>query len=289
MAPIAPFFADWLYSNLNAVAKQETFTSVHLANFPKCDEEAIDTDLEQQMYLAQEVCSLILSIRKKEKYKVRQPLQKVMIPVLNDTMQTQLQHVENLIKAETNIKEIQYVTEADNTISKKIKANFKLLGAKLGGKMKDAASVIHAFSQAQISELEKNKQISIQVKGETIEILSDEVEIIANDIEGWSVATSNSITVALDITLNQDLINEGLAREIINKIQGLRKDSGLDVTDRIVVKMLETNELIAPVAQFKTYICAEILADSFDFATTIHDGDGIEVNEYKTKVFITKQ
>jgi isoleucyl-tRNA synthetase len=289
MAPIAPFFADWLYNNLNQVANQETFTSVHLANFPKCNEQDIDADLEEQMYLAQEVCSLILSIRKKEKYKVRQPLQKVMIPVLNDTMQTQLQHVENLIKAETNIKEIQYVTEADSTISKKIKANFKLLGAKLGAKMKDAASVIHAFSQAQISELEKNKQISIQVKGETIEIISDEVEIIANDIEGWSVATSNSITVALDITLNQDLIYEGLAREIINKIQGLRKDSGLDVTDRIVVKMLETNELIAPVAQFKAYICAEILADSFDFANAIHEGEGIEINEYKTKVLITKQ
>jgi isoleucyl-tRNA synthetase len=289
MAPIAPFFAEWLFGNLNAVTQLETSSSVHLASFPMANEQVINADLEQQMYLAQEVCSLVLSIRKKEKHKVRQPLQKVMIPVLNNTMQTQLQHVEGLIKVETNIKEIQYVTEAESTISKKIKPNFKLLGAKLGGKMKDAAAVINQFDQAQISALEKNKSIDINVNGETLQIGIEEVDIMANDIPGWSVATNGEITVALDITLNEDLINEGLAREIVNKIQGIRKDSGLEVTDRIVVKMLETKELITPVEQFKAYICAEILANSFDFATSIHEGETIEVNAYKTKVLIIKQ
>jgi isoleucyl-tRNA synthetase len=289
MAPIAPFFADWMFSNLNTVTNKENVSSVHLAEFPKSDKNAIDVNLEEQMYLAQEVCSLVLSIRKKEKHKVRQPLQKIMIPVLNGTMQNQLQHVEGLIKAETNIKEIVYVTESDSTISKKIKPNFKLLGAKLGAKMKDAAAVISNFNQGQINELEKNKTIVIDVKGELIAISAEEVEISANDIPGWSVATSNNITVALDIILNEDLIQEGLAREIVNKIQGIRKDSGLDVTDRIVVKMLETNELIASVDKFNAYICSEILADRLEFYASIVDGEEIEVNEYKTKVLITKQ
>jgi isoleucyl-tRNA synthetase len=289
MAPIAPFFADWLYTNLNQISKQESAISVHLANFPKANSTDIDTELEHQMHLAQEVCSLVLSLRKKEKHKVRQPLQKIMIPVLNDTMQSQLQHVANLIKTETNIKEIQFVTEAESTISKKIQPNFKMLGAKLGAKMKDAALVIKAFDQQQINELEKNKEISIVVNGENIIITIAEVEIMANDIAGWSVATNNDITVALDITLTIDLINEGLAREIINKIQGIRKDSGLEVTDRIVVKMCETSQLITPLQQFKVYICAEILADDFEIVPEIQNGTQIEVNEILTTILITKQ
>ncbi len=287
MAPIAPFFADWLYTNLNNTCKLEPHNSVHLASFPKAG--TIDSNLEEQMYLAQEVSSLLLSLRKKEKIKVRQPLQKAMIPVLNNAMQQQLQHVAPLILAETNIKELQYVTEAESTIRKKIKANFKALGAKLGADMKEAAGLITNFSQEQISTLDKNGSMEIQLAKGPITITTNEVEITPDDIEGWSVASNNGITVALDISLTNNLIQEGLARELVNKVQTLRKESGLEVTDKIVLKMLETNHLIASVQQFNAYIRAEILATDIQIVKELPEGQPVEINEYIATISIAKQ
>jgi isoleucyl-tRNA synthetase len=287
MAPIAPFFADWLYTNINNSCQLESHKSVHLASFPKVG--TIDTNLEEQMYLAQEVSSLLLSLRKKEKIKVRQPLQKAMIPVLNNAMQEQLQHVAPLILAETNIKELQYVTEAESTIRKKIKANFKVLGAKLGADMKEAAGLITNFSQEQISLLDKNGSIDIQLAKGPITITKEEVDISADDIAGWSVASNNGITVALDISLSESLVQEGLARELVNKVQTLRKESGLDVTDKIVLKMLETNSLIASVQLFNTYIRAEILATDIQFVKELPEGHQVEINEFITSISISKQ
>ncbi|MFM2388416.1 MAG: hypothetical protein RL660_3173 [Bacteroidota bacterium] len=289
MAPVAPFFADWLYQSLNEVCQQENAASVHLANFPKAEKDNINVYLEQQMKLAQDTCSLILSLRKKEKLKVRQPLQKVMIPVLNDTMQDQLSLVEDLIKAETNIKALEYLGSDNNVISKKAKPNFKVLGAKLGANMKAAAEAIKNFDATQIASLEANGSIDIDINGDKVQLTPEEVEITAGDIEGWSVASSGAVTVALDITLTEALVQEGLAREFINRIQNLRKDSGLDVTDRIniVVDPSEAN-VVTALQQHNAYICAEVLANTMVFEAPTASSEMLELNEYNVAVSVGK-
>jgi isoleucyl-tRNA synthetase len=262
MAPISPFFADWLYQSMNAVTQQETHQSVHLSSFPIADETVINRDLEQKMQMAQDACSLILSIRKKEKLKVRQPLAKAMIPVSDAHMQAQLEAVAGLIMHETNIKALEYLTpQSEHQITKKAKANFKLLGAKLGGLMKDAAQVIASLSQEQIHTLEKEHILDLEINGQVIQLTNEEIEIIADDIPGWSVASKDELTLALDLSLNNELIQEGIARELINRVQNLRKDSGLDVVDRIVLQYQGTELVKESVQCFHEYICAEVLAD----------------------------
>lgn len=289
MAPIAPFFADWLYQNLNQVAQQEAHESIHLSSFPKVNTAAIDVSLEERMHLAQEACSLILSIRKKEKIKVRQPLGKVMIPVLDARMQEQLTAVEDLIKAETNIKTIQYLSGADsNLISKKAKANFKELGTKLGTKMKEAAGLIAAWTQEDIQAFEKNHQAEIEVAGEKIIILSNEVDVIANDIPGWSVANKDEVTVALDLTLTEALINEGITRELVNRIQNRRKDNGLDVTDRILVHLSDNEVVKAAIQEHEVYILSEVLADGITWNEKVTDGVPEDINGHDIVMAIEK-
>jgi isoleucyl-tRNA synthetase len=241
------------------------------------------------MQLAQDASSLILSLRKKTNIKVRQPLQKALIPVLNPEMKRQLEKVEDLIKSEVNIKEIELVTEAGNIIHKKVKPNFKVLGAKLGPAMKEAAGVISGFSQEQIAELEKNGSIAIQLKTGSFNIGHNEVEIMAEDIPGWSVASKGNLTVALDIQISENLKMEGDAREFINRIQNIRKDKGFDLTDRISVNVLDNALLKPSINTFKNYICAEILADNLDWAPEITDGTEIEVNDNLLIVSVNKK
>ena len=288
IAPVSPFFADWLFNNLNGVTGRDQATSVHLSLFPQANTDVIDESLEDRMQLAQDASSLVLSLRKKVNIKVRQPLQKVLIPVLNPAMKEQLEKVEELIKTEVNVKEFQYISESEGVIHKKVKPNFKLLGARLGGKMKAVAALISAFTQDDIRKIEQDKVYTVTVDNEPVEVKLEEVDIIAEDIPGWAVASKGSLTLALDITISPELQAEGHARELVNRIQKIRKDSGLDLTDRINVKISETEELISAINQFNRYICLELLADRIEMVPGLESGTEVEVNDTNIKVLITK-
>ena len=289
MAPISPFFSDEIFIQLNAVTGKHKEESVHHILFPSVKEELIDTALEERMQLAQDASSLILSLRKKANIKVRQPLQKVLIPVLNPAMEQQLQKVEELIKAEVNVKEMAYLNDTEGFIKKKIKPNFVALGKRLGPKMKAVSTALQNFSQHDISLFEKEGRYSLPVNDETVELKLEEVEITSEDIPGWSVASKGPLTVALDINITPELEDEGNAREFINRIQKIRKDSGFDVTDRIDVKVAAGNGIAASLSKFNNYICAEILADKLEITSTIADGLEIEVNENPLKVIVLKK
>jgi len=289
MAPVSPFFADWLFTNLNEVTGKSKVKSVHHADFPKANESFIDEALEERMQLAQDASSLILSLRKKVNIKVRQPLFKVLIPVLHSSMQEQLEKVSDLIKTEVNIKEIQYISTTDGFIKKKIKPNFVALGKKLGPKMKAVSAALSNFSQEDISKLEKEGSYSLQIENEPLILQITDVEIISEDIPGWIVANKNLLTVALDITVTPELANEGNARELVNRIQKIRKDNGYELTDRIFVKIEDASALKESITQFNSYICAEILADAIELVPEIANGTEIEVNDVPLKVFVTKK
>ena len=289
MAPISPFFSDALFLQLNAVTGRYTAASVHHVNYPVADSSFIDQALEERMQMAQDASSLVLSLRKKVNIKVRQPLQRVLIPVLDPSMQEQLQRIEDLIKAEVNVKSIEYLN-ADNTfIKKKIKPNFIALGKKLGPKMKAVSTALTGFSQEQIALLEKEGQISLQVEGETLVLQLAETEISSEDIPGWTVAGKGKLTVALDITVTPELEAEGYAREFVNRIQKIRKDAGFELTDRVLVKVQAPAGLTNSLASFKTYICDEILADSLEFSNEMVEATTIEINEETIQVQVTKK
>jgi isoleucyl-tRNA synthetase len=289
MAPISPFFSDWLYRRLNEVTGRERFTSVHLCDFPKSIEDDIDAMLERQMQVTQDTCSLLLSLRKKANIKVRQPLQKALIPILDEEMRMLLMASESVIKSEVNIKSIDYL-EADNTlIKKKVKANFKTLGARLGAQMKAAATAIQAMTGTDIQQLERDGQYVLALGGEEVAIMLDDVEISSDDIPGLLVASKGPLTVALDITLTPDLEEEGIARELVNKIQKIRKDSQFELTDRISVKINGAELLKNALIRFNSYICAEILAESLVFSDDLLENSiEIEVNDTQLNVFISK-
>jgi isoleucyl-tRNA synthetase len=289
MAPISPFFSDAMFQNLNLVSNRFKLESIHHADFPVADTSVIDQSLEERMQLAQDVCSLVLSLRKKVNIKVRQPLQKVLIPVLNPEMKQQLELIQDLIIAEVNVKELVYITETEGIIKKKIKPNFKLLGTKMGAKMKAASAVIVAFTQQEIAILEKMGLIEIQVEGTAFTIELNEVEIAAEDIPGWSVASKGGITVALDIVLSEELKQEGDARELVNRIQNIRKDNGFDLTDRIFVKLLDADGIKQSIIKYNDYICREILADVIEWVPVLSDGIEIDVNDILLKVVVTKK
>jgi isoleucyl-tRNA synthetase len=259
-APIAPFYADLLYTDLNKMTGNETDQSVHLANFPDFEESLINSDLEQKMALAQKASSMILGLRRKEKLKVRQPLAKIMVPVLNNDFQVQFDAVKNIILSEVNVKEVEYLTDAAGIISKKIKANFKTLGPKFGKLMKQISGEIAGFNQENISQLEKTGFYELNIGGEVITLSLEDVEIQTEDIPGWTVASEGGLTIALDINLTEDLKQEGIAREFINKIQNIRKDSDFEVTDRIVLKIQKHDFYNRAVLNFKEYISNQTLA-----------------------------
>ncbi len=289
IAPISPFFSDAVFQNLNAITNRYNTSSIHHIAYPKANETAIDAALEERMQLAQDTCSLVLSLRKKVNIKVRQPLQKLMIPVLNMDMKHQLEKVEDLVKSEVNVKELQYLTETEGIIKKKAKANFKVLGAKLGANMKEAANQIANFNQHQIAELEQKGEITISILNSQFSILNSDLEVIAEDIPGWSVASKGALTVALDIIISEDLKKEGDAREFVNRIQTIRKESGFELTDRINVQVVENKILAASINEYKTYICGEILADDIVWVDNLQGSvTEIDVNETLLKVLVNK-
>jgi len=289
MAPIAPFFCDQVFRNLNGITKRHIATSIHHVDFPKADASKMDIALEERMQMAQDICSLVLSIRKKVNIKVRQPLQKILIPVLDPKQKAAIEQMEELILAEVNVKEINYITETEGVISKKLKPNFKLLGAKLGTKMKQASAVITALSQAQITQLEKEGSLDLQVDGEIIPLLVSEVEIIAEDIPGWSVAVKNALTVALDITLSPALLKEGNARELVNRVQNIRKEANFELTDKILLRIVDNTDLKDSINEFSDYICREILALEIDWVPSLEEGVDVEINDQKLRISVLQK
>ena len=289
IAPISPFFADAIFNQLNDVTGKEKQDSVHHTNFPVADDSIIDNGLEERMQLAQDICSLVLSLRKKVNIKVRQPLLKILVPILNANMKQQLEKVEDLIKSEVNIKSVAYITDTEGLVHKTVKPNFKKLGAKLGANMKGAAAILTALDQKKINQLEKEGQLSIEVNGQTYSILNTEVEVIAEDIPGWSIAGKGLLTVALDIEITDDLKQEGDAREFVNRVQNLRKEADFYVTDRIEVEVENNETLRKSINQYKNYICAEILADSINWVPLPKQGTEIEINDTPIKISLTKK
>ncbi|MUU78521.1 isoleucine--tRNA ligase [Winogradskyella endarachnes] len=287
-APIAPFFMDRLYLDLNAVTKKETFESVHLADFPVADTTIIDKVLERKMESAQTICSLVLSLRAKEKIKVRQPLQKIMIPVDNQQQTEEIKAVSDLIKHEVNIKDVELLEDASDILVKQIKPNFKALGPKFGKEMKLISSVINAFTADDIKNIEQNGNIDVEINGKNIILGLDDVEITSQDIEGWLVANEGALTVALDVTINEDLRKEGIARELVNRIQNLRKDSGFEVTDRIDVQLQNDPQLAAAIVSNEAYIKSETLTEDLKIMDTVNNGIEIAFDDVNTKLFIKK-
>lgn len=292
MAPVSPFFSEWLYQNLtagirSAAVKNNTplkWDSVHLSYLTTANEGLIDKDLEERMELAQRACSLVLSLRKKEKIKVRQPLSKILIPVLNENMQLQLSKVESYILSEVNVKGIEYISDAGGVVKKKIKLNFKELGKRAGNKMKAIQQAVATFTTDDISKLERDQKYALTVEGETFELIPADVEIQTEDIPGWLVASEGALTVALDVTITDALRHEGNAREFVNKVQNLRKDKDFQVLDRIKVSVVKNATLEATLTQFKEYISNEILAKEIVLVDTLNDFDEVELNEEVLKV-----
>ncbi|MRX39498.1 isoleucine--tRNA ligase [Flavobacterium sp. LC2016-23] len=287
-APIAPFFMDKLYRDLTISTGSENYASVHLAEFPKFVENFVNKTLESKMQKAQTISSLVLSLRKKEMIKVRQPLQKVMIPVLDENQRVEIEAISELIKAEVNVKEIMLLDDASGILVKQIKPNFKTLGPRFGKDMGLISKEIQSFSSDQINELDKQGTLDIVIAGNNVTLSLEDVEITSQDIEGWLVANSNGITVALDITITEDLKKEGIARELVNRIQNIRKDSGFEVTDKIKVQIKRSGLLEEAILKNEDYIKSETLTDNLIFTDALESGTEIEFDDIKTMILISK-
>jgi isoleucyl-tRNA synthetase len=289
-SPIAPFYMDKLYRDLISVNDKEKVSSVHLAYFPEVNEEIIDKELEERMEMAQSISSMILSLRRKANFKVRQPLQKIMMPIISDNFVEQIEKVEQIIKTETNIKEIKFLSDSSDILVKSIKANFKVLGPKYGKLMKQVAAKIAGMSQKEIAEFERTNKFSFVVENQEVNLDLDDVEIISEDIPGWLVANEGKITVALDINLTQELIEEGIAREFVNRIQNLRKESGFNVVDKINIYILSNPNLNSAITKFDEYICSQTLANSIKIVDKMEQKDNIsvKVNNFETQLSVTK-
>lgn len=288
-SPIAPFFTDRLYQDLMNATDLAKVESVHLSLFPQADDALIDSDLEQRMQMAQNITSMVLSLRKKEKLRVRQPLQKIMIPASEEKMKSQIEAVKNLILSEVNVKELEFMAEDSAVLVKNIKANFKALGPKYGKQMKAIAAAIAGFEQADINKLEKEGSYSLNIEGVELSISTDDVIITSQDIPGLLVTNNKGITVALDITLSDALIEEGIARELVNRIQNMRKDAGLDVTDRIQLSIAKHDKIDAAIASNKNYICEETLADEIVIADEEpKNAIAVEFDDIKTYIALRK-
>ena len=287
-APIAPFFMDQLYRDLDATTQKEGFESVHLAEFPVFDAKMVNKDLERKMQLAQKISSLVLSIRQKEKIKVRQPLQKIMIPVLDEEQRRDIEAVSNLVKSEVNVKEIAMLDDASGVLVKQIKPNFKVLGPKFGKDMKAIAAQVSALGQEDIQKMEREGELMLQLENKTVNLQLTDVEISSQDIEGWLVASSGPLTVALDVTIDETLKKEGIARELVNRIQNLRKESGFEVTDKIDIKILKDGLVENAVSSNVDYIKTETLTAELNFEEKLEEGVAIAFDEVNTKLFIQK-
>jgi isoleucyl-tRNA synthetase len=291
MSPVAPFYSDQLFNDLNNVAGRRKSTSVHLAEFPVYDQLMINKSLEERMELAQKISSMVFSLRKKVNIRVRQPLNKILIPVLDDDFRGKVESVRELILAEVNVKLVEYLTDSSGILVKKIKPNFRVLGKKAGPLMKEAAAMINSMNQSDIQELEQNKQFNITVAGQNMVIIEEDVEISSEDIPGWQVANEGKLTVALDIQISEELKEEGIAREFINRVQNLRKEKGFEVTDRIDLKVLEHAGIRSSLINNKDYICAEILAANLDLVDRLDGEDAVNVEvdaDIQTRISIRK-
>jgi isoleucyl-tRNA synthetase len=288
MAPIAPFYADRLYQDLDRTTSKENISSVHLAYFPKVNSDAIDKNLELKMQRAQRIVSLVLSLRKKEKIKVRQPLQRVLIPVMDPKERKEVEAVSDLIAAEVNVKEVEILDDASSILVKEIKPNFKTLGPRFGKDMRFVAQAITDFDTNQIAMIEKTGSIEININGKNTILDTSEVVIRSKDIAGWTVASEQGVTVALDMKLTESLTLEGVAREFVNRIQNLRKDKGFDVTDRIDVKIQHNDALEKAILANDAYIKREVLANNIDILNDLNDSDALAFDDIQTQVRITK-
>ena len=287
MAPIAPFYAERLYSDLTSVTGRAEASSVHLATFPECNDALVDTELEYRMKLAQQISSMVLALRKKEQIIVRQPLQKIAIPTTDEVMKSRIEAVKQLILNEVNVKELQFV-EGDGILVKKIKCNFRTLGKKFGKLMKSVNAAVTAMSQEQISELEKIGCITLVVEGVDAVIELVDVEIYSEDVPGWTVANEGALTVALDVEVTDELKREGIAREVIKKIQAMRKDSGLEIVDRIAVSISKNSATDAAVEQFNEHIANQVLAASVTLCDIVEAGEDLDLDGVLLRVAIEK-
>ncbi len=285
MAPIAPFYADRLYGDLKAASAENGCVSVHLSAFPKVEASEIDTTLEQRMELAQKVTSMVLSLRKKEHVIVRQPLQKICIPATDACQKENIEAMSQLILDEVNVKELEFV-EGD-MLEKKVKCNFRVMGKKFGKLMKAVAAAVGALSQNAINELSVNGSVQVDVDGQTVEIVREDVEIVSEDIPGWTVANDGALTVALDLEITEELKNEGMAREIVKRIQAYRKSSGFEITDHIHVVLSHDDNLQKAVEAYHDYICSQVLADKLEFGAP-ESGEELDFEDFKISVDITK-
>ena len=285
MAPIAPFYADRLYGDLKAASAESECVSVHLSVFPKAEESEIDATLEQRMELAQKVTSMVLSLRKKEHVIVRQPLQKICIPATDARQRENIEAMSQLILDEVNVKELEFV-EGD-MLEKKVKCNFRVMGKKFGKLMKSVAAAVGAMSQDAINALSVNGCVNVDVDGQMVEIMREDVEIVSEDIPGWTVANDGTLTVALDLEITEDLKNEGMAREIVKRVQAYRKNSGFEITDHINVVLSQDDNLKKAVETYHDYICSQVLADKLEFGETM-SGEELDFEDFKISVDITK-
>ena len=287
-APIAPFFMDRLYLDLTKVTQKESVESVHLADFPEFDASFVDKELERKMESAQTISSLVLSLRAKEKIKVRQPLQKIMIPIDSDEKKAEILAVADLIASEVNVKSVEVMEDASDILVKQIKPNFKVLGPRFGKDMKAVANAVNSFTENEIKKIEQNGSLEVEINGKIITLERSDVEITSKDIEGWLVASSGNITVALDVTISEDLKKEGIARELVNRIQNLRKDSDFELTDRIAVTLEKDAQIVEAIEANLDYIKTETLTDELEIVNQLNKGIDIEFDDVKTKLFIKK-
>lgn len=288
-SPVAPFYMDELYKNLNSVSNKENPESVHLSDFPEINESIVDADLEERMQLAQTISSLVHSLRKKDTIKVRQPLSKILIPILNDKFKRQVSSVEDLIMSEVNVKAIEFIDDESGILVKKVKPNFRKLGQEYGPKVKEIAAGINRFTEEDINKLEMANEYALAISDSTVLLTLEDVEISYEDIPGWSVASEGRVTVALDVTISDDLKKEGIARDLVNRVQNIRKDMGLEVQDKIKIDIESNTELVnAALEANKEYICTETQALSLDITEQLADGSELEMDEHKLKVKISK-
>lgn len=288
MAPIAPFYADQLFCDLIAVTKRETVESVHLADFPKCNEDFINKPLEEQMQIAQDISSMILALRRKVNIKVRQPLQTIMVPVVDDHQKASIEAVKALILSEVNVKELNFVDNTAGILVKKVKPDFKKLGPRYGKIMKQLAGAIQTMSQEDIQQLEKEGRFTLLLDGQEAVFTTDDVEIISEDIPGWLVANEGRLTVALDITVTEELRKEGLARELVNRIQNLRKSNGYDITDKISIQVLSFEQTDDAIREYQDYIANQVLAVSLEIVDVVSDATILDFEDFQLSVKIEK-
>ena len=288
MAPIAPFYADRLYMDLISVTGRDNVVSVHLANFPVADESLINTELEARMQMAQDVTSMVLALRRKVNIKVRQPLQCIMIPVVDEDQKRHIEAVKDLIMSEVNVKEVRFVEGTSGVLVKKVKCDFKKLGPKFGKQMKAVAAAVSEMSQEAIAELEKNGKYTFQLDGGEAVVEATDVEIFSEDIPGWLVANEGKLTVALEVTVTEELKREGIARELVNRIQNIRKSSGFEITDKINIVLSKNPDTDDAVNEYNTYICNQVLANSLTLADEVADGTELNFDDFSLYVKVTK-